>query len=265
MEILPLTKTLGAVVNGINLRSLSDDAFHEVEMALARHLVLYFPNQSFDRFELRELAQRFGPIFVHPIEKIQYADCPGVLEVKREPDLKKKNNIFGGGGWHADFTWNKTPGYASLLHGKIVPSVGGDTCFISSIAAFASLSPKLQSILRDLNAIHVYHDYGGGVDVHFNSTHPVVRIHPITGAEGLFVNAMFVTQFEGMTVEESRPILELLFKLLEDHRFSCRFRWSEGGLLVWDNRFTVHYPIHDNHDELRLMIWASALEQQNDS
>lgn len=261
MEILPLTKTLGATVNGINLHQLSDDTFHEIEIALSRHLVLYFPNQSFDRFELRDLARRFGPSFIHPIEKSQYPDCPGVLEVKRDPN-SSEDKVFGGRSWHADFTWNKTPGYATLLHGKIVPSVGGDTCFVSSIAAFASLSPTLQSILRDLRAIHIYHDYSGDVDIHFSSTHPVVRTHPISGAEGLFVNAMFVTQFEGMTVEESRPILDFLFKLLEDHRFSCRFRWSEGGLLLWDNRFTVHYPIHDNHDELRLMIWTSTLEKQ---
>jgi taurine dioxygenase len=259
MRISPLTPTIGAVVDGVDLHSLSDEVLHTVEMALADHLVLYFTGQSFDRFSLRELAQRFGPSFIHPIEQTQYADCPGVLEVKREPN--KKNTIFGGGSWHADFTWNKVPGYVSLLHAKVLPAIGGDTCFVSSIAAFEALSPKMQAILRDLRAVHVYHDYSGEVDAQFNATHPVVRKHPITGKEGLFVNTMFVTQFEGMTAAESQALLEYLFKLLEDHRFSCRFRWSEGGLLLWDNRFTVHYPIHDNHDELRMMIWTSVLER----
>lgn len=128
MRISPLTKVVGAVVDGVDLRQMSDALFHEVEAALAKHLVLYFPDQSFDRFQLRELARRFGPPFIHPIEKIQFDDCPGVLEVRREPNAKY---FFGGGGWHSDFTWNKTSGYISILHGKVVPSVGCDTCFVS--------------------------------------------------------------------------------------------------------------------------------------
>lgn len=260
MEVKRLTGVLGAVVEGVNLREASDGVLRAIEQVFARYLVLYFPEQSFDRFQLRELSGRFGTTFVHPFERKQFADCPGVLEVRRDPGEAK--DIFGGGGWHADYTWNDKPGYASFLHGQVVPDVGGDTCFVSTIAAFASLSPPMQSLLRSLRAVHLYHGYDGQIDAQYTATHPVVLTHPITGAEGLFINSMFVTHFEGMTVEESQPILRFLYRRIEEYRFSCRIRWQQGGLLMWDNRFTLHLPIHDNHDELRLMIWSSCVDRR---
>ena len=90
--------------------------------------------------------------------------------------------------------------------------------------------------------------------------HPIVRTHPETGEEGLFVNRMFVHHIEGMSVPESNAILGHLYEVLEKHEFSCRFRWQPGGVLMWDNRFTLHYPLSDNRRELRMMIRTTCLE-----
>ena len=30
---------------------------------------------------------------------------------------------------------------------------------------------------------------------------------------------------------------------------------------MWDNRLTLHLPIDDTADDLRLMIWSSAFEE----
>ena len=252
-----MTEAIGAVIAGVDLNSLSDERFAEIKQALNRHLVLYFPDQNLDRFQLSALVGRFGPHFIHPIVNNGFDDCPEVLELRREPNA---SSMFGGASWHTDISYLRPGGYVSILHGQVLPSYGGDTSFVSTIAAFASLSPRMQALLRGLNAIHSYYGPGAEVDERYAAVYPVVRTHPDTAAEGLYVNKMFVTRFEGMTAEESAPLLNFLYHLQEQHHFSCRFRWSPGGVLMWDNRFTQHYPTNDNRAELRVMIRTSCLE-----
>jgi taurine dioxygenase len=71
---------------------------------------------------------------------------------------------------------------------------------------------------------------------------------------------MFVTRFVGMTSEESSPLLGFPYDLMEQHQFTCRFKWRTGGIILWDNRFTLHFPINDFVGERRIMIRTTALE-----
>ncbi len=63
-----------------------------------------------------------------------------------------------------------------------------------------------------------------------------------------------------MTASESKPLLEFLFNKMEIHEVTCRFRWNKGDLLIWYNRFTLHYPINDVFGNRREMIRTSVME-----
>lgn len=257
MTISPLTGALGAVVEGVDLAAADAAALDAVKAALDRHLALYLPDQSLDRHQLARIGRHFGPPFLHPLVKNGFDDQPEVLELLREPDDR---TMFGGHSWHADVTWLKPAGYVSILHAIEVPEIGGDTGFASAIAAFDALSDGLKALLRRLDAIHAYHWYERREDPDWLTPHPVVRRHPANGREGLYVNRMFTTRFEGWTVAESAPLLGWLFDHMERHEFTCRFRWRAGGVAIWDNRFTLHYPINDFSGQRRRMIRTTSLE-----
>lgn len=278
VEVTPVTGALGARVANIDLSNLNDDDGRILQAALDKYLVVQVSGQSLDRFQLSSLGKRFGQPFIHPIVSNGFEDCPDVLELVREPQDKL---MFGGESWHADVTWMQPSGYVSILHAKEIPAVGGDTAFVSTIEAFRTLSAGLQQMLRGLKTIHSYHWYEGLEKQPWCVEQPVVRQHPVNfcgatcGApdsdsgsdsdtagvrEGLYISRMFCSRFTDMTPEESAPLLEYLYRHLEKHEFSCRFHWSVGDVLLWDNRFTLHYPINDFIGVRRRMIRTTSLE-----
>ena len=82
---------------------------------------------------------------------------------------------------------------------------------------------------------------------------PVVRVHPITGRKALFVNPVYTQRFTGMTVDESRPLLEFLYAHATKAEFTCRLQWRPGTLAIWDNRCLLHLAINDYDGSRRLL------------
>ncbi len=138
-----------------------------------------------------------------------------------------------------------------MLH---APSTGGDTAFVSTVAALDRLSPPLRAFLSTLRAEHsgVRQALQAEREGHpvrrppAVSQHPVVRVHPATGAEALFVNVSNTTRLVGLRDEESEALLGMLCRHLAA-ALDCqaRVRWAPGTVVLWDNRNTVHTPIPD--------------------
>ena len=252
------TGNLGATIEGIDLNIPDEELITFLKNALDENLVIKIRDQSLDRFGLADLVKKFGTPYIHPIVPNGYEDCPEVLELLRKPD---DSELFGGESWHSDVTWMKPIGYVSILHAIDLPDVGGDTAFSSTIAAFEALSSGMKELLRKQSAVHAFHWRENREVEPWYCEHPVVREHPNTKQEGLYINRMFTSRFCNMTAEESAPLLNYLFDHMEEHKFTCRFEWSLGDVLIWDNRFTLHYPINDFSGQLRRMIRTSALEE----
>lgn len=259
VAIRELSAQIGAVV-GESDRPISLADTGTISRLLADRLVLALPGQQLDPRSLDEFMAHFGPAHLHhPDDGVVFVDgLPQVLELRKEPDGAR---LFGGDGWHADVTFLDPCGSITGLYASVVPPVGGDTLFASSIAAFDSLSPAMQDLARGLRAVHSYDGPGRPDREGLTAVHPVVRRHPDTGREGLYLNTMFVTRFEGMTPAESRPLLEFLEGRVTRPEFQCRVRWEPGQLVLWDNRFTLHYPVNDFVGHARLLHRRVALEE----
>jgi taurine dioxygenase len=266
IEVAPLAGAVGAEIFGVDLaRLLGDETFAEIHRAFLDHLVVFFRDQTLAPDQLLAFARRFGPLDPHHVLK-GMAGHPEILEIVREPTDRK---IFAPG-WHADVTWQERPVLGAALYGLEVPDVGGDTLFANQYLAYEALSPGLRRMLDGMKAVHgsakVYGDRADDYTYVKNlatdrrtaasheNVHPVVRTHPETGRKALFLNDHYVLRFEGMTVEESMPLLDYLWRHAIRPEFTCRFRWRNGSLALWDNRCLLHGPIDDYFGKRR-RLW----------
>ena len=252
IDVSPLTPTIGAVVEGVDLAQPMDDAvFEEVHRAWMEHLVLFMREQRMTPEQHLAFGRRFGELHVHPAAPYAHGN-PELMVIHTDADSKRNN----GSGWHSDVSADEEPPLGSILHLHTVPAAGGDTLFASMYAAYEALSPPLRDLLEGLTARHES-DYTGQYGDHPpqrefpSASHPVVRAHPVTGRKALFVNAGFTRAIDGLSRRESRALLDFLFEHVKNPAFACRFEWQPLSLAMWDNRCVQHVAVWDYHPETR--------------
>jgi len=265
-----LTPTIGAVVQGVDLsRQLGDDEIAQIRAALLAHKVIFFEDQHITPVQHRDFAARFGPLHTHPL-------YPGVPEA---PEMFILDNHAGNptdnDAWHTDVTFIETPPLGAILYAKLLPAEGGDTCWANMQAAYEGLSKPLQRFLAELDAVHDFNrgfpqggqvakqagkdKAGKALEEHPPVIHPVVRTHPETGADGLFVNYGFTDRIKGLRRNESAALLNMLFVHIQQPEFQVRWRWKPNAIAFWDNRVTQHYAVNDYLPNRRIMNRATIL------
>jgi taurine dioxygenase len=264
LEIQPIAGALGAELHGVDLGSDLDDAtVAEIRQALLDHCVIFFRDQEFDATQQKALARRFGKIFIHPNYYGTQVD-PEIIEIRREPGDTK----VVGEDWHTDTTMMQEPPMGAILYAIEVPPYGGDTLFANQYLAYESLSDGMKRLIGGLRAVHSDRMVAGPAvnnagrttkaraDADWKETinvHPVVRTHPESKRKLLYVNYSYTVGFEGMTEDESRPLLAFLMDHGNRPEFTCRFRWTKGAVAFWDNRCVKHLAINDAQPFRRLM------------
>lgn len=257
IDIQPIAGALGAEVHGVDLAdNLSDRTIAELRQALLDHGVIFFRDQALSVDHHKAFVRRFGDIFIHPNFKGTQAD-PEVVNVVRNPGDAR----IVGEKWHHDTTMVEEPPMGAVFYAIEVPPYGGDTLFASQYRAYETLSDGMKALIGALRVKHTDIKIAGpqaGVsktrstpvreDADWRETinyHPAVITHPETGRKALFVNHSHCVAFEGMTEEESRPLLDYLLDHGHRPEFTCRFRYTPGSVAFWDNRCVKHMAVND--------------------
>jgi taurine dioxygenase len=263
LTITPISGAIGAEISGVDLaRSVDDESMATIREAWLAHKVVFFRNQHLTDDQFLAFARRVG----EPTEYPFVPGIPGYPEIIAVTKLPDERTNFGGI-WHSDTAYLDEPPMATMLLALEVPPAGGDTLFADMYAAWDALSPGMQCLLRPLRAVNSsaladvsktredrIRDAGPFQERRvYEATHPVVRVHPETGRQALYVNVAHTVRFEGMTEEESQPLLQFLFRHQVRPEFTCRFRWGVGSLALWDNRCAQHNPVNDYHGWKRVM------------
>ncbi|MCV2402599.1 TauD/TfdA family dioxygenase [Marinomonas sp. C2222] len=262
MNILPLSNSIGALVENIDLSTITEGDFHFLYAAFLQHKVLFLRDQSMTPAEHLALGKRFGSLEpVHPFfPHVEDNDQVIIIETSL-------GNPPGESFWHTDMTWKDVPPKCSILHAQYVPEEGGDTIWCNMAAVWKSLPEDEKAYLRTLKVSHELHAFKGSrydkeesggqsyADKVAQQYEPIVRsmvqVHPETQEEVLYINEQYVHSVIGLSPLESDALLSRLFAKAREEQFQIRFSWQANSVAIWDNRITQHYAVTDYGDAAR--------------
>ena len=251
MEVKLLSGALGAEVSGINLKDSSKENWEAINNLMLEHKVLFFRDQDITCEEQINLAKMFGPLEKHVYVK-NLKGYPEIIRIIKGPDEKHQ----WGETWHTDVSYNPKPTKVIILRSRKIPPVGGDTMFSNMEIAYETLDEEIKKKIEGKKAIHSSLGAAAFVDKYtemegngnldeYSNEHPMVRTHPETKKKILYVNSMYTKRIVGMDKKESDEILKKIFEHQERLDFTCRFKWTQNAVAIWDNRSTQHQGLTD--------------------
>mgnify|MGYP001385981333 FL=1 len=251
MQINLLSGALGAEISGVNLRDTSLENWKKINSLMLEHKVIFFRDQNITAEEQIELAKKFGDLERHVYVKGREG-YPEIIRIIKSPEEKQQ----WGETWHTDVSYNPKPTKVIILKSVKIPPVGGDTMFSNMELAYETLDDEIKNKIDDKKAIHSSLGAAAFVDAYkamegngnlkeYSNSHPVVRTHPETGKKILYVNSMYTKKILDLDEDESDHILNHIFKHQERLDFTCRFKWTENAVAIWDNRSTLHQGLTD--------------------
>ena len=263
-EINPIGGRLGAEIRGVRLSSdLPQAVITAIQAAVHQYKVVFFRDQQhLDDAAQEAFATRFGAPVAHPTVPVAEGSSY-LLELNSERGGRANS-------WHTDVTFALNYPKASILRAVVSPASGGDTVWSNTVAAYERLPGPLKLLADDLWAIHSNdYDYAAQrpdlktseqaerfravcASTIFETQHPVVRVHPVTGERSL-VLGHFIKSFVGLSNADSRAVFDVLQGHVEALENTVRWRWREGDVAFWDNQATQHYAVNDYGDQHRVM------------
>jgi len=249
IDVQKLTPSIGAEIFGVDLGAkISARQFQAIHQALLDHQVIFFRDQKMSVDQQKAFVRQFGELHIHPGPRFPIDGHPEILGIWADENSKR----VSGEEWHSDVSCEPKPAMASMLYIHEVPkNDGGDTLFASMYAAFEALSDPFKRFLAGLTALHTgAAAYGGGRSPIAatnipSAEHPVIRTHPETGRQALYVNRYFTSHIAQLSRSESNAVLEYLYGHAEKVEFQCRFKWRANSVAFWDNRCVQHKVIWD--------------------
>lgn len=274
IKTVPLASAMGAEILDVDIPNITDEQFEQVKDALFRYKMIYFRGQTNMTIEDQEaLTLKFGNFGTDAYT----SGIEGHPNVQRL--IKEASTVIDwifGDGWHTDSPFLARPPAVSLLQSLDIPPYGGDTWWSNSELAYDMLSDKMKEVIDDLKVhmsaawvlqnvskakpelndlsvgeIELTMDQQNMVKGNF---HPLVRTHPVTGKKSLYCDCSYSMGIEGMTQEESKPIIDFLGWHATREDFNCRLRWEPNMLVIWDNRLCLHKAFNDYDGYRREMI-----------
>src|SRR6266849_83150 len=252
LDIRSITPAIGAEIHGVRLSGdLPAEMVTAIRHAVLCHRVVFFRGQGhLDEAEHQAFARLLGPLVPHPT-------VPSLVGTEAVLDIDGENGRASY--WHTDVTFVEAFPLFSILRGVVIPPVGGDTVWANAVAAYETLPPLLRDLADQLWALHANaYDYGATrpnatarqvqrYETVFKSTvfeteHPVVQVHPLTG-ERAIVLGYFARKLLGVSSADSGH----LFAMLQDHVTRLE------NTVSWDNRATQHKAIDDYGDQPRIV------------
>src|SRR2546421_600260 len=163
LAIRSLHRLFVAEITGVDITvPVTRGDFRTIWDAFNEHQILVFRDQPFDDESQIAFSRNFGALETMEahaandykpghIAVMTNLDAKGDLLPLTHPSMihRQRNES-----WHTDSSFKSVAALASLLSGRIVPPVGGNTEFASARAAYAALPEERKSALEGLTVVH---------------------------------------------------------------------------------------------------------------
>jgi len=273
MKIVPVSAPLGAIVEGVDLNDLDEAGFASIRQAWLDHLVIVVRGQTLTDEGLTAFSQRFGALDeVPPVGKGQMPRYNRHISVIS--NVVENGVPIGGLGddeviWHSDTSYRDHPPSASVLYSLEIPAWGGNTGFSNMYLALETLADDVR---RKIDGLSIKNDMtynaGGYLREGFEpvtdvrqcpgATHPIIRTHPDTRKNCLYLGRRRNAYVPGLEIGDSERLLDLLWAHATQDFLGWHHVWRVGDVVVWDNRCTMHHRDHFDPNTRRVMHRAQA-------
>ena len=256
LEVALNGTALGAEIQGIDLKTLTDDEFGILYRAWLDHLAVLVRGQQLTDDDLIAFSRRFGALDWAPVQETGRRFVEGHPEIYVVSNVVENGVPIGSLGageatWHTDMSYLDEPPKASILYALEVPPAGGDTYFCSMYHAYDTLPEAVKHRISGLTLKHDgTYNSGGYVRQGITPTddpvhspgvyHPLVCTHPETGRRLLYLGRRRNAYVGGLSLSESEALLDELWSYATRENLAWHNRWRVGDLVLWDNRCTMH-------------------------
>ena len=267
MQLTPLHPEFGAEVRGIDLRQVTaESGYAEIRAAFEAHSLLLFRGQILSDEAHLAFARLFGPLEDRE-ERPEPKICP-VTNVAEEgrtaaEDSSQTLNQKANQLWHTDSTFLPVPALANVLQARVVPSVGGETEFVSTRAGWRRLAPALKAQARGAVLRHRYSHSRARIDPALAREDMFTKWpdqawraawpNPATGEEALYI-ASHPFAVEGLAEAEGAALVDALIAAVTGDNAIYSHGWRPGDVILWDERATLHRGRPWPYDEPRTLV-----------
>ncbi len=274
MEIRRIGMQIGAEVVGVDVKTMDEATFAAIYQAWLDYNVIAVRDQELEVGDFVKYSRRFGAVVTHPSKSTRFPGYPEVTLLgvnKFGPDGKLKREIYARGGesFHTDGSYEKVPYKATQLYAVAIPTIGGDTLFASTYAAYDALPQRLKQRLEGLYGAY---RYGGTKKQGINLLdeqdrngppvqHPLTRVHPETGRKVLYFDPNKLLRIEGLPEAESSALIEELRGYMLQPDAQYRHKWRKGDIIIWDNRCSYHKAAADYPPEQDRIHWRVSIQE----
>ncbi len=269
ITVIPTGAALGADIVGVDLsQPIPHETYAQIRKAWNDHLILRFRGQQLDDPAFLAFARLFGELDKAPIHA-------GKDVVNHHPEITVMSNIKVNGKsignlghyeavWHTDMSYNELTPIGSALYAIEVPPAGGNTGFSNMYQAFDTLPAELKRAIIGKTCRHdSSRNSAGELRKGFKevtdpreapgANHPLIRTHPETRRNALFLGRRQSAYINGLPLDESEDLLNRLWAHATQKEFEWYQVWTVGDLILWDNRCVMHRRDSFDPESRRLM------------
>ena len=266
LQVKDLSPTVGAEVQADLGMLLSGDEGSAFQELLLSKGMLLFRDVDVDDDQLLTFAKTLGVVRKeghNPVNSVNFTKKGQALQ-----QAYMHLTFY----WHVDSTYEDDPPLGAILVPRSLPAPGiGDTEFVSTCAAYDSLSDADKALIEDLEVVHTMTAFGSKIEadlppefreswVNFpERTFPMVRPQHRTGRKALTLGSS-ADRVVGMDPAESMALIRRLNAHLVRPETVLRHAWRMGDVLIWDNTSTMHraiaYPQDSGRKHARVQFYA---------